>query len=131
MEARKLKIEYFCKDKLLAIINVDYGTDKVTVQNFTDFFYYKPFGNLEPNLDTLEMFLEEHVISKSRVDLNDYLKSLGLDFYDAEQIARRTHGITTDNFFWLRFDDEPLTWEEVRDNYFIKIRSKEELYDID
>ncbi len=113
MKPRKLKVEYFNKDTLLAIIEADYATDEIKVTNFTDNVLDKPFGNLEPTIDDLDDFFEEHIIDRNRFDIKEVLKYNGLDFYDPEAIARISHGRTTDNNYWMRFDDEDLTWEKL------------------
>ena len=38
---------------------------------------------------------------------------VNVSFYDPEAIARISHGRTTDNNYWMRFDDEDLTWEKL------------------
>jgi len=35
--------------------------------------------------------------------------------FDAEAIARRTHGILFSDVYWLRFDDEDFGWEDVKE----------------
>lgn len=114
MKPRKLKVEYFEKERLLAIIEVDYATDEIKVTNFTDDILEKPFGNLEPTIEDIDDFFEDHIIDRNRADIKEVLKANGLDFYDPEAIARISHGRTTDNYRWMRFDDEKLEWEDIK-----------------
>lgn len=111
---RKMKVEYFHKDRLVAIIRVDYAKDLIEVENFTDKIWEKPFGRLEPTFEGLEDFFEDHIIDRNRRDIKEILKYHGLDFYDPELIARISHGRTCDDYYWMRFDDENITWEEVK-----------------
>lgn len=119
MKPRKLKVEYFDKDILLAIIEVDYATDSIKVTNFTDNVLDKPFGNLEPTIDDLDDFFEEHIFDRNRFDMKELLAVRGLDFYDPEAIARISHGRSSDNTYWMRFDDEDITWDELKDKKYI------------
>lgn len=45
---RKMKVEYFRKDRLVAIIRVDYAKDLLEVENFIEQILEKTFGCLEP-----------------------------------------------------------------------------------
>lgn len=41
------------------------------------------------------------------------LKLVGLDCYDPFQIVKITHGAMVDDVFWIRFEGEDLTWNDV------------------
>ena len=39
----------------------------------------------------------------------------GIDSYNAELLCRITHGVMPNDFYWMRFEDDPpdLQWEDV------------------
>lgn len=51
----------------------------------------------------------------SDMDMSRELLRLGgLSFYDPYQIVQKTHGVMVDDCYWIRFDGENLTWEDVK-----------------
>lgn len=51
----------------------------------------------------------------SDMDMSRELLRLGgFSFYDPYQIVQKTHGVMVDDCFWIRFDGENLTWEDVK-----------------
>ena len=72
------------------------------------------FRATEPSFYWLEKFIEDRTFPRERMNCNDLLAWMGLDRYDVWEINRKTHGITTDDPFWLRFEGESVTREELR-----------------
>ncbi|KSV59157.1 hypothetical protein [Acetivibrio ethanolgignens] len=112
---RTYKFEYLSLDKVNTVVTVDYNTNKVTVKNFTDDIVDTAFGLVEPTIDDLDDFFETRCFDRNRPDSKEILEALGLPYYDPEQIVRRTYGRFTDDYYWLRFDDEQVVWEDVKD----------------
>lgn len=106
------KIEYFWKDKLTSIIEVD--KDRVKVTNYTDDLILTAFGvNDNPTIEDLDEFLEDRCFPRSRINCREILKALNIDYYDPFLICYKTHGVIQGDFCWLRFDDQPdVTWEK-------------------
>ena len=57
--------------------------------------------------------LKERIICEERFD-EEIQKILGLKEYNLYKILRKTHGVDVDDFIWLKFDDEDITWDDVR-----------------
>ena len=38
---------------------------------------------------------------------------MGLDYYDAYEICKITHGVLFDDFHWMKFDGEYIKWKDV------------------
>lgn len=75
-----------------------------------------PFGFREDiTLEDVYRFLESRCMPKGRKDqMQEYLISLRLEEYNPWEIVKKTHGVMWEDFLWLRFPEENLTWEDVK-----------------
>ena len=44
----------------------------------------------------------------------EMLESIGLKEYNVFEIFKKTHGVDVDDFVWFSFDDENITWDDVK-----------------
>ena len=47
-------------------------------------------------------------------NINEILASLGLDHYDMLDILRKTHGVSYDDFTWIKFEGENISYKDVK-----------------
>lgn len=109
------KVDCMWKNEKDATIIVDYAEQTVVCANYTDDIVRRPFGvNEEPTIKDFEDFLEDRCFSRSRVDVKELLKILGVSQwgYEPMAIARVTHGRCWEDYIWLKFDDEVLDYEK-------------------
>lgn len=95
---------YMYQDELCSTVKV-YDDDTVEVQDFTDILIKKPFGcwGNEAELKDVEEFFESRCFPRTRFNCKQILKSGGIQFYNPEEICRKTKGVMTDDCFWLDF----------------------------
>lgn len=103
-----------------AKIELEYSTKalkepKVTVENYTDCVLKRPFGvRNNVTYSDFKKMLEDRCFPKSRFNCKQLLRDAGLDHYDALAIVKKTHGVMSDDLFWIRFsDEEPELWNEI------------------
>lgn len=109
-----LDFEYYMKDKLCSRVHVDYDKQTIDVENFTDDLIEQAFGLQKITIDSIDEFFRDRVFPETRVDVDVLLELLDLKVFDAEAIARKTHGMMTHDFFWIRFDNEDFSYEDVK-----------------
>lgn len=86
----------------------------IEFENFTDDIVTTAFGNAkEADITMLEDFFRDRCFEEGRPDKDRILKYFGLNEYDPFGIVRVTHGALVDDFTWIRFDGETLTWEDI------------------
>lgn len=73
-----------------------------------------PFAGGKVDKKRVDAFLKSRCPDYERGDLRELLERHGLDILDPEAWCRKTHGVSYDDFFWIRFPDENITWEDVR-----------------
>ncbi|MCI9077589.1 MAG: hypothetical protein HFH68_01525 [Lachnospiraceae bacterium] len=111
---KTLKFEYWYGPKLCTRVFVDYAEQSVKVINFTDDIILQAFGRRKITIGTIDEFFRERVFPETRVNCKELLRQMGFRNYDAESIARKTHGILYNGLFWLRFGGEDLTWADIK-----------------
>lgn len=63
----------------------------------------------------LNTFLEERVVPPTRQNIKDLLESSGLKKYNVNDILKVTHGITSEDYYWIKFgDDDKTIYEELK-----------------
>lgn len=84
---------------------------------------YLPLGmysylnwNLEyiPTSDDIKFWIEERVMPKERQNVDEVLKAIGLLYYDAWEICRRTRAMCMEDYFWISKGE---IYEEVHMRY--------------
>lgn len=110
---RILDFEFYEKEKLCTRVHVDYAAQTVDVQNFTDDVVAQAFGRQKITIESIDEFFRDRVFPETRTDADELLKILGLKCFDAEAIARKTHGMLFHDLSWIRFDNEDLTYEDI------------------
>lgn len=109
----KLSFDYMYMNNIIATVSVD-GT-KVSVLNYTTDKMDRPFGwNDSPTIEDLNRLFEYRCVPEGRYNIKQLLKEFPQG-YDMLSIIRKTHGIMSDDYYWIRFNDEKnLTWEDVK-----------------
>ena len=81
---------------------------------------YIPDGRMQVmwgnNITTerLYNFLKSRCYEDNRADLQEILEYHGLTSNNPYEWCRLTHGVTYEDFTWIRYDDEQLEWKDVR-----------------
>jgi hypothetical protein len=108
-----LNFEVRFKDELVAKIGIK--DDKLEyAETYTDVTYKQPFLKRPITADYAETFLERRSIPRDRQDIQGILNRLGLNHYDTIEILKKTHGTNYDDFFWIKFDGENISWNDVK-----------------
>ena len=111
----KLEFTLMKKDEPLVEVVYDYKTQTLT----TDYITKDPYDSLvlgyyrPTELEDIQAWIETRCFPRSRVDAEFLLKELGLSTYHPLSIVKITHGHTPEDFYWIRFSGETLTWDEI------------------
>ena len=95
--------QYYDKDTLCSIIDADFTTKRVRVENKVDSILDTAFGvNTEPTWDDFLEFLASRCIPKTRCGLGYYLDAVGVPEYDPVQLVEKTQGRMAEDHKWLK-----------------------------
>lgn len=104
----------YSKNRKVADVSIK---DKIpVVKQYTDdpLVQVFPRGE-ETTIEDIFFFLKSRCYEDGRADLKEILQAAGMTSNDPWEWCRKTHGVTYDDFYWLRFPaDGDLTWEEVK-----------------
>lgn len=117
MEKKELmSLDYFFKDELCTHIVIDNHL-RVTVIDYTNNFFHRAFGTpTKLSANDVFDFLEGRCFPRTRANCKELLAMIDLETYSPLDICRVTHGIMSDDYFWVRFGDEPeLTWDDIKE----------------
>ena len=60
------------------------------------------------------MFMKDRCYEDGRADLPQILAAAGMTENDPYEWCKRTHGVTYDDFFWIKYDGEEIAWKDVK-----------------
>lgn len=103
--------EVYWKDEITARVYVK--EKEVIVSKFTDHPLKQLFAEKKMTRYQLNQILELRCWERGRADINDLLKNIGLTEYNPQEIVRKTHGVSFNDFIWIRFPGEKLTSKDV------------------
>lgn len=103
------------KDEPCMKVAVD-ESEQVRVYDIQKDVIYLPGFLYEPGMDMemLSHFFESRSVPRTRVNIDDLLEKNGLPFYHPLSIVKITHGVLTDDFIWLKFEGEDLTYDDIK-----------------
>ncbi len=103
--------EVFWKDELSARVSV--GKSKVHVSRFIIHPVKQIFSGEFISRNQLNEVLKLRCFDEGRADCVAKLKALGLTEYNPLEIVKKTHGVSFNDYLWVRFPGEKLTAKDV------------------
>lgn len=110
---KMLIFDYMEKDILRTHVEVNRETGEVTAINYTDDIMSQAFGLRPLTIENVNFLFESRCFSRNRPDKQELLESIGLNQFCPYDIVRKTHGKMWTDWFWLRFEGETWTWEDI------------------
>lgn len=104
------------RDELSAKVIVDSKRQVVDVKQYTDDILARPFLKRDEDVtvDDVMNFLEDRCFPRERVNARQLLNDLGLKSYNPLRIVKKTHGLMVDDFLWIKFRGEKVTYDNIK-----------------
>lgn len=109
-----MRFSVMWKDEKTADVFVSDDHKTVEIKKYSDVIYKMPFGGNNDTIERVYNFISERWIPAARPDMKDRLHDLGLTEYNPWEIIKKTHGVMWEDFIWIKFEGEDITWEEAR-----------------
>lgn len=111
-----MHMQVYKKDQLLAELDFDMLTKSVcNYKTYSDDFVWLPAGKSKDlSFAKFEDFLESRCPSRHYMGLKEKLRLLNVEVYDPLAIVQATHGRMMCDYIWVRFDDEPISYEDMK-----------------
>lgn len=118
MENIKLEdqhIQVYDKENLVTDIWIE--NEQIKIKRYDNRIGHQLFLMPDTSNITKKEFLEImelRAIPKTRDGIERILNYLGLEKYDLMKLLRKTHGVSGNDFLWLRFDNENICYNDVK-----------------
>lgn len=99
------------------ILDVKYDLTKAESKWLGEKHIKIPRGMFPENITVknISAFCESRQPPRTRVDIDRILREkYDMREYLPMQMCKKSHGITMADFLWIKFDDEDITYEDVR-----------------
>ena len=74
----------------------------------------QPFSGEPFSIFRFYDFLKSRCYEDGRDGLNEILEAADMTWNNPYEWVMITHGVTWDDFFWIKFNDETIKWKDVR-----------------
>lgn len=99
-----MRIDFKRGNRICTVIYVDFLDEKIIIQNRTSDIFDRAFGVVEnPTWEDFQEFLLSRCFPKTRSNVKDILRGLGVDSYDPLAIAEATDGRTAEDDMYMTF----------------------------
>lgn len=103
-----------CKDEVYAHIVVNRETGEVQCEEYQDCLELQFFAMRPHTIEYMLKRMEDRTIDRNRSDMRDFLDYLGLKEYNPYEYCRKSHGVSYQDFMWIKWKGETLTWNDVK-----------------
>lgn len=103
--------EVFWRDEITARVSVK--GSKVHVSRYCSHPVKQLFAQENMTRYQLNKILEMRCFEKERGDIRQILEYLGLKEYNPQEMVKRTHGVSYNDYIWFRFPGEKLMAKDV------------------
>lgn len=114
MNLEDYKFTVLWKDDIMADVELYDKRRKVRIEKQKNTFPENPFYGGEVTPERVYRFLEGRCMDRNRPCLPEYLDGLGLEEYNPYEIVKITHGVMWEDFQWIRFPGEKVSWKDVK-----------------
>ena len=114
------KIEVLHKDNIVMIINFTNMNGIAHVNNISEkknpWLPYISKNEKEYSISICDItkFLETRCVPRTRENIEEILKKYNLKEYSPIGICKKTHGVSHNDNYWVRFDNELLEFNNAR-----------------
>lgn len=104
-----------CVDKEVATVILDDDNKRdIELIKLVPDGIIQPFSGNTFNIIRFYDFLKSRCYEDQRADLDIILKQVKMSCNNPYEWVQLTHGVTWEDSFWIKFNNENITWEDVR-----------------
>lgn len=102
------------KNEEVAFVHVSADHKEVSVKKYIPDGIKQPFSGSKLDLERVYTFLKDRWFEDEYADLKNVLARVGMKSNNPWEWNRKTHGVTWEDYFWVKFEGEDITWEDVK-----------------
>ncbi len=107
-------------DTLVAKVTTDSNNMTTSIEKYVPDSPMQPFwgdfrnASVQALTSRFYTFLKDRCYEDNRVDLPEILRQAGLSSNNPYEWVKVCHGVTYEDFFWVKFEGEDISWNDVR-----------------
>lgn len=86
----------------------------VTIKKLVPDGIMQPFSGNKLDIERVYNFLKARCYEDNYVALEEVLRENNMTSNNPWEWNKKTHGVTWEDFFWIKFDGEDIQWEDIR-----------------
>lgn len=107
------------KDILVAVVKTNEKNIVEKIEKYVEDGPIQPFwGSMNQSSAILTSrffaFLKDRCYEDGRANLKEILDSANLESNNPYEWIKISHGVTYEDFFWIKFENENITWKDVK-----------------
>ena len=123
-----INLDFTVYSKNIPVSSVIINENKVKITSYTNNILLKPFPD-NASLNTILLFMKSRCYEDGRVDLKKILDSFHMSNNDPIEWCKKTHGVNYSDFYWIKFNNENITWDEVKDKNGVISKEPSDYFD--
>lgn len=101
------------KDEVTAHIIIE-NNKLIKAETYTNDNWKYPFIVKPIKLDFVLSYLKRRAIKENNPFIKEFMDEHNLKEYNVIDILKITHGVDIDDFSWIKFKGEDITWKDVK-----------------
>ena len=101
-------------NEIVAIVKLSLDKKHIEYTKVKEDGVYQPFSGDKLDLERFYRFIKSRCYEDNRADISNILKIMNLKSNNPYEVIEITHGVTFEDFFWIKKDYENLKWEDVK-----------------
>ena len=101
------------QDEEVATVLLSQDKKKIHFQRYV-YGIKQPFNGDILTVERFYRFLKDRCYEDGRGDLQEILEMAGLSSNNPYEWVKISHGVTWEDFWWVKFEGEEITWDDVR-----------------
>lgn len=102
------------KNEEVAFVHVSADHKEVSIKKIMPDGMKQVFNGSKLDLERVYSFLKERCFEDGYTDLENVLAKVGMTSNNPWEWNRKTHGVTWEDYFWVKFEGENIVWEDVK-----------------
>lgn len=94
--------------------DVSVRNNRVYIKHYDPVKFHCLFPWEETDVFSMLEILEGRCFPRNRANIDELLSAMGLKEYQVMDIIKKTHGLKWDDYTWIRFEGENLTYEDIK-----------------
>ena len=102
------------RDELVTVVSLSKDKKTIHFNKIKEDGIFQPFSGEKLDLERFYRFIKSRCYEDGRADLDEILKQAHLSSNNPYDFIRISHGVTYSDDFWIKDENEKITWKDVK-----------------